>query len=92
MFRFYSNPINGTRVAIVGIHSEGVLKLAAARCSKRDEFRRAKGRAIAEGRLQKNKLYSSTELSIIDVNTFVRIAEVAAIDIANNPKRVSINI
>lgn len=61
MFRFYSNPADPSkvRVSVVGeyIPSEKVLEIAVSRCSKKDSFIRAKGRAIAEGRLRKGKLY-----------------------------------
>lgn len=60
MYRFYSNPTEAkVRVSVIGefFPEEKVLKVAVSRCSKKDSFIRAKGRAIAEGRLHKGKLY-----------------------------------
>lgn len=74
MFRFYSNPAERERISVVGEHSEGVLKLAVARCSRKDNFYRKKGRAIAEGRLAKGKLHSAIPMESCDTHTFVTIA------------------
>ena len=61
MYRFYSNPTDTSkvRVSVVGeySHEDGILKIAVSRCSKKDSFIKKKGRAIAEGRLYKGKLY-----------------------------------
>lgn len=74
MFRFYSQG-SKVRVAVVGEHSEGVLKIAVSRCSTKDAFVRKKGRMIAEGRLQKGKLYSQEKIENCDVKTFVEKAK-----------------
>jgi hypothetical protein len=73
-FRFYSNPNNTQRVAIVGKHENGILKLAVSLCNKKDNFMKKKGRAIAEGRLNKNKLYKSITMNECSGNRFVEEA------------------
>jgi hypothetical protein len=76
MFRFYSKPSNTqARVAVVGEHSEGVLKIAVARCSVKDHFIKKKGRAIAEGRLHKNKLYDEIKMEKCEIKDFIKVAE-----------------
>lgn len=76
MFRFYSNPSEAkTRVSVVGEYSEGVLKIAVARCSEKDHFVRKKGRMIAEGRLAKGKTYEEIPLAECDIQEFVRVAK-----------------
>lgn len=82
MYRFYSNPqeTNNIRVSVVGIHSEGVLSIAVSRCSAQDTFNRKKGRAIAEGRLAKGKIYNRYLLEHCDIKTFVNCAkEIASV-------------
>ena len=74
MLRFYSLPTDKNRVAVVGECKDGVLKVAVARCSKKDSFIRKKGRAIAEGRLLKGKLHSSYPMDTCDYTNFIEIA------------------
>jgi hypothetical protein len=83
MFRFYSNPQEKVRVSVVGEHSEGMLKIAVALCSNKDNFYRKKGRTIAEGRLAKGKVYTTIPMENCDVKTFVS----KAILIAEEVKR-----
>lgn len=77
MFRFYSS--NSTakqpRVAVVGEHSEGMLKIAVSRCSEKENFIRVKGRKIAEGRLRKGKTYAEIPMESCDIHTFVEKAK-----------------
>lgn len=75
IYRFYSNPNSKNRTAIVGEHSEGMLRIAVSRCSKKDHFIKKKGRAIAEGRLRKNKLYTTVNMDFCDVEAFVKVAK-----------------
>lgn len=84
MYRFYSKPTETkSRVAVVGIHSEGVLSLAVSRCSHKDNFMKKKGRLIAEGRLQnglkpnakRNTLYEQVSTETCDVKTFLAHAQ-----------------
>ena len=72
-FRFYSNNI--PRSVIVAQYSEGMLKIAVSRCSKKDNFIRKKGRAIAEGRLQKGKIYAKVNMPECTTKEFVEIAK-----------------
>lgn len=62
MFRCYSpwfltqrekDPL--PRITVVGEHKDGVLKLAASRCSTKDRFVRKVGRELAENRLKEGK-------------------------------------
>lgn len=79
MFTFYSKPNSehnrNERVTFVGNFSDGILKIAAARCSKKDQFARKKGFQIAQGRLMKDKLIFSQEVSSCDASQFVQIAK-----------------
>ena len=76
MLRFYSNPqTNSTRVVVVGTHSEGMLNIAVARCSKKDNFIKKKGRMIAEGRLLKGKFFKTIPLETLSTTEFIRIAQ-----------------
>lgn len=82
MYRFYSRheESNPVRVTVVGTYTEGVLKLAVARCSDKDRFVRKYGRARAESRLQKGHLYREMNLNKPDLSPkeFLDIAEAAA--------------
>jgi len=90
MYRFYSNPQEGTeRVSVVGEHSEGVLKIAVSKCSKKDNFYRKKGRAIAEGRLNKGKLFTTINATSMNVKTFVEIAKKVSAEVITT--RVVVN-
>lgn len=82
MYRYYSKPIQNHRVTVVGEHQGGVLKLASACCSNKDQFIKKKGRAIAEGRLHKNKLFDTVETESCDIKLFVALAENAARQVA----------
>ena len=79
MFTFYSknseNQKSNERVTFVGTFSEGILKIAAARCSKKDQFARKKGFLIAQGRLNKNRLLFSQEMPVCSATDFVNIAK-----------------
>lgn len=87
MFRFYSKPTETkSRVAVVGVHSDGVLSLAVSRCSSKDNFEKKKGRLIAEGRLnnglkpdaKKNTLYAQVPMEQCDVKRFLEVAQQTA--------------
>lgn len=77
MFRCYSNvdPDSKIRVSVVAEHTEGVLKIAVSRCSAKDQFIKKKGRAIAEGRLLKGKLYKIIPMQECKVKDFMKVAE-----------------
>lgn len=62
IFRFYSNPTQGNRVSVVGQLVNQELAIAVARTGKHENFCRKKGRAIAEGRLAKGKLYATLKV------------------------------
>jgi hypothetical protein len=56
IYVFHSGRLDkGSRVTVVGVFSNEVLKIAVSRCSKRDNFSRKQGRTIASGRLIKEK-------------------------------------
>lgn len=82
MFRCYTKftksdaeqRVKKPRVCVVGKHSEGVLEIAVSRCSSKDHFVKSKGRAIAEGRLLKGKLYKKIELKECKIGDFIKIA------------------
>lgn len=87
MFRFYSKSTETkSRVAVVGVHSDGVLSIAVSRCSSKDNFMKKKGRKIAEGRLanglkadtKKNTLYAQIPMEACDVKNFLQIAHQTA--------------
>jgi hypothetical protein len=84
IFKFYSSPTDNNRVSVVGEHTNGVLRIAVARCSNKDHFVRKKGRTIAEGRLLKGKLWGSLAVpqSKMDVKTFVSVAKDIAFDVS----------
>jgi hypothetical protein len=66
------------RVTVVGKYDKGELHLAVARCSDKDNFSKKIGRRIATGRLESGKLYTSVATNKQDVDTFVRLASMAA--------------
>jgi hypothetical protein len=84
MFRFYSKD-NGPRVTIVGECSNDVLKIAAARCSRKDNFVRAKGRELAEKRLAEGKIFLSVPMKACDVQYFLLLAKSAVSVIQKKP-------
>lgn len=79
-YRFYSDvtKTSKVRVTVIGTHSEGVLKVAVSRCSKKDNFIRKKGRLIAENRLNANKIYNEYPMAECAVKDFVNIAKTVA--------------
>ena len=81
--RFYSNPTLGHRMSIVGEFQNETLKIAIAITNKNEVFIRKIGRAIAEGRLAKGKLYATLDFpgkEKLTSEEFVTIAEVIAIE------------
>lgn len=88
MFHFYSKP-SKNRLSFAGVHKEGVLKIAVARCSKKDTFVKKKGRAIAEGRLHKDKIYHSIPLEICDGRDFVKAVEPLVEPLLKDPTLVN---
>lgn len=77
MYHFFSKneTRKNERVTFVGNFTDGVLKIAVARCSKKDQFIRRKGVQIAEGRLSKNKLVFSQEMPNCTGAEFVEISK-----------------
>ena len=88
LYRFYSNS-KKNRVTVVGSCNNGYLKLAAARCSNKDQFVRRKGRAIAEGRLLKGKLFTSIPMVEENCSTelFIEHAKLV-VDMVSKTKKV----
>jgi hypothetical protein len=96
MYRFYSSPSESSkvRVTVVGEYDvkDHALKIAVARCGRKDNFIKKKGRAIAEGRLVKNKLYYTYDVTKAPKSEeFVSLAREIAISVANNPSNLVIN-
>lgn len=79
MFGFYS-PVNETkvRVTIVGEHTDGMLRIAVARCSAKDNFVKKYGRGRALKRLSLGKLYKTILLDDCSPKAFVEIAKQVA--------------
>jgi hypothetical protein len=88
MFRCYSphyfthsrvNPL--PRVTVVGEHKDGVLKLAAAKCSLDDRFVRKVGREMAEKRLKEGKHVLEVKVQKCNSEMFHNYANVVIEDI-----------
>ncbi len=83
MFRCYSpwfftqrkqDPL--PRITVVGEHKDGILKMAAARCSLKDRFVRKVGREIAEDRLKQGKHVLEVKTRKCDSEIFHNYANV----------------
>jgi hypothetical protein len=76
IFRFYSNHTVTNRVTVVGEFDGDLLKISVARCSNKDQFRKKKGRAIAENRLRGGYLHDTIRVSEEEKNlqTFLKEA------------------
>lgn len=75
MFRFYSKS-GGPRATLVGTHVNGVLKIAAARCSEKDNFSKSKGVEIASSRLNRNHTIYEEEMAECSAKDFVLRAHI----------------
>jgi len=75
-YYFHSQPFNGVRVTIAGKYEPEakILKIAAARCSKKDVFNKKIGRKIASGRLEANILAYIDEIDDFSIKKFIKIA------------------
>lgn len=74
-----------SRVTVVGEHQQGVLKIAVARCSNKDQFCRRTGRSIASTRLKSSGnsgLHSTYSMSDCSVSEFVNIAKQVAVEVS----------
>ena len=101
MYTFYSKQSTknrNERATFVGDFSEGILKISVARCSKKDQFARHKGRQIAEGRFYKNKFVFTKEMPSCTSKEFVDIAKSLTGEIIHSKvvlmasKPVSVNV
>lgn len=84
MYVFHSKqttPNRNERVTFVGEFENGLLKIASARCSKRDQFNRKKGRKIAEGRLLKDKIVFKQEMVECSPTNFLDITRTLSSEI-----------
>lgn len=82
MYRFYSKADETkNRVSIVGECVNGTLKIAAARCSSKDNFVRKKGRELAEQRLANNQIYFQCKTESCDIKQFLYLAKSIAKEI-----------
>lgn len=84
-FRFFTEPAS-VRVTIVGEFTDGVLRIAASRCSSKDHFVRRKGAAIAEGRLRKGRLVREVPMDSCDGFRFVEVARSVGADVRQRPE------
>lgn len=95
MLYYHSKPglfENGSRVTVAGEYADGMLFLSAARCSRKDQFRRKIGRLIAGGRLNKGQFFQVYELEEgqkADHKTFIDAATKAAEFCAVFPEQLS---
>lgn len=100
MYRFYSKaketlskktkrqwPVPTHRVVIVGEIEQDTLKLAVAKCSFRDTFKRKVGRQIAEGRLKKGDIFKYVPITEGRLTTekFIEIASKVAQELLSIP-------
>lgn len=89
MFRFYSTSQQGKpRITVVATYdtTEKRLNIAVAKCSAKDQFIKAKGRMIAEGRLAKGKTYESLFMETCNGKDFHIEAERIALKLINTKK------
>lgn len=92
MFKFYSKDSDKNRVTIVGQIDNGLLFLAASRCSDTDKFIKAKGEGLA-----KKRLFSKQLLGIYPITNpenaakeFVTIARKEAAQLAKDKHPIRI--
>jgi hypothetical protein len=90
MFRYYSPNYYYNRVTIVGEHKDGKLKLAASRCSNKDNFSRKVGRELAEKRLQEGKIIAEIPMLACNSKLFVQFA-ISMADVVRDNKVVCYN-
>jgi len=90
MYRFYSNPPDINRISVVGEYQDGVLRLAASKCSKKDSFMRKKGRTIAEGRFNKGKFCKEIPLNNFTIKDFIINAQLVIKEIHNDSSKLYI--
>lgn len=92
IYIFYSKvEKNQPRVTVAGFVKDNVLYTAVARCSKKDQFVRKIGRAIATGRLRKHIYYNLIPITdTTEVNKlFVEVAKEAAEDLRATGRNIS---
>lgn len=90
MFNFYSRydkKLGGkqARVVVTGQHSEGLLKIAASRCSTEDQFVKSIGRQKAHERLNNGNFYTVIKLNECPPKKFIEIAESISQKILKKP-------
>lgn len=92
MYRFYSKSTTEqpNRVTVVGTHENNELKIAVSRCSIKDRFIKKKGKAMAEGRLAKGKLFDIINTSDCDSHRFVEIAKITVKRVNSTKKPINI--
>ena len=74
------------RATVVGIHEDGLLKIAASRCGVDDMFSRQKGRFIAETRLKEGKLIGSFPMKDCRIADFIPYAKAISDLVCENPR------
>jgi hypothetical protein len=90
MYRLYTKPEQGhNRVTVVGEHKDGLLKIAVARCGKKDVFIKKRGRIIAENRLTKDLLFNVYPMTECTSKDFVNIATNVAEEVLRTKEVVS---
>lgn len=89
IFRFYSKPRaskGNVIISVVATQNAGndILNIAVARCSKKDQFVKKKGRELAEKRLNANELYCKYRVKDCKGKEFMQIAEKVAKEVTNS--------
>lgn len=91
-FTFHSKPDSIIRSTIVGRYNQDTNEvcIAASRCSKSDQFNKAKGRTIANGRLLKGKCLSSATVQPNEspLAAFVALAQATSTYLISHAKPV----
>lgn len=95
IFRYYSTVKRSTWyheprpvVTVVGIHEVGILKLAAARCSEKDQFEKKVGRELAEKRLSEGKHVAHVFIDECRVKDFIKYAEAVTKIVNQDPRSI----
>lgn len=85
MYYYHSKPEEGTnRITVAGQWNNGILDLAIAKCSKRDQFKKEMGRTISQSRLFKGKIYKSVLVDQFTGKVFVEAARAVAKEAGNS--------
>lgn len=73
-FYYYTEP-GKNRISYAGRYEDGLLEVAAARCSDKDEFSKKKARWILDGRLALDKLLAVREIAECKTEDFIKVCQ-----------------